>query len=358
MRLALQEITPSPLAMLAQTCSRIGSDQPASSTDPAMIGKAVSVNSDGTVTVSASADSLMTTTTASPQQIIVASGVAAGSSSSSADSSQPAQTLTISQDGLPVLSNVTLLPHMQSINIGGQEALFIPAQNAETAPAPVQLGTQTTRPVQFSGQSAIPIQPLAQGNPIVVQPNGQAVQQVPSFIQIPVSTANGQTIYQTIQIGTVPIPVNTNPVSIVQTPATQSEGIIAAALADSQVQLKPTKKTVNKPNTSSTAAATITATSAQPAVTEVSTSSVETTHLVPTSNGYMIVPSSGTDEHVAVTKTIGSVEKAAEYTTLDAVTTVDQNAVTNQVSLEFTSLFFKHITRQTHDFILLMVGLL
>lgn len=336
--------------MLAQTCSRIGSDQPANNMDISAMagGKSVSVNSDGTVTVSASTDSLMTTTTASPQQIIVASGVATGSTNSASDSSQPGPTLTISQDGnMSVLSNVTLLPHMQSINIGGQEALFIPAQNAETTNTPVQLGAQTSRPVQFSGQSAIPIQPLAQGNPIVVQPNGQAVQQVPSFIQIPVSTANGQTIYQTIQIGTVPIPVNTNPVSIVQTPVTESEGIIAAALADSQVQLKPTKKTPQKIK-AATGSATVTAAS-MPAVTEVSAAGVETTHLVPTSNGYMIIPGTTTEDQVTVSKALSSHEKVAEYTTLDAVPTVEltttANIATNQVNyLIFPQMSFLELT--------------
>lgn len=328
--------------MLAQTCSRIGSDtQPANSS----VGTS-STGADDTetiVSIAAPPEAATTTSVESTQQLVAAAGLSSAVIMSNTiteainTNAQSSQTFTINQEGngMSVLSNVTLLPHMQSINIGGQEALFIPAQNSsDTTANPIQLGSQTTRPVQFSGQSALPIQPLSQNNPIVVQSNGQTVQQVPSFIQIPVSTASGQTIYQTIQIGTVPIPVNTNPVSIVQTSSSQSEGIIAAALADSQVQLKPTKK----PQPKQKVIHEMTTTTTDLSGGDISLpTSVDPSQIIHTSNGYMLIPSSvnASGDQVSVNKSTSSPTKinvTAEYTTLDAVSHMEQPPATHHQS--------------------------
>ncbi|XP_067928873.1 transcription factor Sp1-like [Watersipora subatra] len=330
----LQEITPSPLAMLAQTCSRIGNDGGAI---PSIKGPDVEQAVASTAMFTSGSLSSTTTTpcvTGSQSTAIVTAATPASiaGNSNCPTSSNSTNTFTISQDGgtMSLMPNVTLLPHMQSINIGGQEALFIPAQNTgETSTtSPIQVGSQTVKPIQFAGQSAIPIQPLSQGNPIVVQPNGQTVQQVPSFIQIPVSTANGQTIYQTIQIGTVPIPVNTtvnaNSVSLLPTAATssgqQSEGIIAAALADSQVQLKPAKKST--PQESKVAS------SGDVPIVQ------QATQFVSTPSGYMLVPipSNESSEASAKASVVSSASgasasgKSAGFTTLVPVESVTQNA--------------------------------
>lgn len=306
----LKEITPSPLAMLAQTCSRIGSD--GATVQSNSVQEVGSITASGTYVATSS-----TSTTACPSLVTI--------NSNGAVSSAQNNTITISQDGNMVIPNVTLLPQMQNINFGGQEVLFIPAQNSTDAgqSTTLQLGGQSTKPVQLGGQNAIPIQPLSQGNPIVVQANGQTVQQVPSFIQIPVSTANGQTIYQTIQIGTVPIPVAATPVtaSLLPTSTTsQSEGIIAAALADSQVQLKPSKKSQSQQNQKASKAG--------------GDMAMQATQLVQTSSGYMLMSSAAMNESAdSLSKLVGSTVtsspavssspgKQLDYTTLVSVEAV------------------------------------
>lgn len=206
-----QDITPSPLAMLAQTCIKIGSE-PSDAHNEA--GKSATT--------------------------VVAS--------SSPPTPHLTQMQTATSTAASVLPNVTLLPQMQSITIGGQEALFIPAQNVIDSSNAILGGGQSAKPIQLSEATAIPIQPINQSSPVIVQSNGQAIQQVPSFIQIPVSTAGGQTVYQTIQIGTVPLPLsNPAPIQLPQTGITAGttstdKGIIAEALASSEVQLKPLKR--------------------------------------------------------------------------------------------------------------------
>ena len=232
---------------------------------------------------------------------------------------------------------------MQSINIGGQEALFIPAQNATENANVVQLGGQTSKPLQLGAASAIPIQPLNQNNPVIVQANGQTVQQVPSFIQIPVSTANGQTIYQTIQIGTVPIPISNTPMQLNanQTNLHSTKGIIAEALASSQVQLNPSRKAAQQAATSQAAGANSTETDA---------TTIQASQLVPTSNGFVMVPYNSSAEAVTsthkitntVTTTSSSPEKQAELTTLVSVPSLEaqhHNSVpltNNQVTMQQT----------------------
>ena len=329
----MKEITPSPLVMLAQTCSRIGGEGSSAH------GKVQDMEQSSVASTLISAVPASTASSAQQQSSTpTTAGTVVAINANSVASTAPNNTFTLSQDGntVSVIPNVTLLPHMQSVNIGGQEALFIPAQNTSetaTTTTPLQIGGHSMKPLQLAGQSAIPIQPLAQGNPIVVQPNGQTVQQVPSFIQIPVSTANGQTIYQTIQIGTVPIPVNATPVSILPTATTstqQSEGIIAAALADSQVQLKPTKKAQTQPARTVNAGGDVT---------------VQATQLVQTPSGYMLMPLSNNESGDSPSKIISnsvvasglpvsvSSGKQPDYATLVSVESISQNnSVVTQVA--------------------------
>jgi len=295
-----QDITPSPLAMLAQTCSRIGGVPKQSVIVPevAKIDASTSMTQ-GSLAITSSTNALSAEMTVNTNSV-------------NSNSVNQNNTITINQEGntMSIIPNVTLLPQMQTINIGGHEALFIPAQTATestnnptvlqlagqalTRSGPstdvnstgtvLQLAGQSTKPLQLSAQNTIPIPSLPTGNPIIIQSNGQTVQQVPSFIQMPVSTANGQTIYQTIQIGTVPIPINTGALLQPSSASTQqAEGIIAAALADSQVQLKPSKQTRSaaQKNLKSSGSGEISAVGSQ---------------LVQTSAGYMLVPASSTDE--------------------------------------------------------------
>lgn len=289
--------------MLAQTCSKIGSDQlvESSQTPAAKVVSSPNVVQARPITITAA---------------------------SSASTTSQVQTSTVSQvsPSVPVLQNVTLLPQMQSINIGGQEALFIPAQNSTENSNVVQLGGHTSKPLQLGAASAIPIQPLNQNNPVIVQANGQAVQQVPSFIQIPVSTANGQTIYQTIQIGTVPIPISNTPLQLntSQSSTQSTKGIIAEALATSQVQLNPSKKAVQQQTAVS-----------QPATTSQSTSEtdapvIQASQLVQTSNGFMVVPyNASTDTSTSPSKTtatvtsVASPDKQTELATLVSVPSLE-----------------------------------
>lgn len=253
--------------MLAQTCSRIGVEQPVTANQSSQ--SQYSVKSTTTQMSESDACNISLsgqTSMAAPILLAVSSSPL---TTSTVSTSSVAQAITVDTQ------NVSLMSQMQSITVGGQEAYFIPAQPNADANV-VQLSGHAVQIGKQANQSnLVPVQTLNQSNQVFIQGNGQTVQQIPSFIQIPVSTAGGQTVYQTIQIGTVPIPVAaapSQPFLHTSLPTSQPSGnIIATALATSQVQLKPGKKS-SVPLTSHSF--------------QISPDQ----HLVHTSNGYVFVP--------------------------------------------------------------------
>ncbi|XP_044267596.1 transcription factor Sp4-like isoform X2 [Tribolium madens] len=192
--------TPSPLALLAATCSRIGptSSEP---TPP-------------TITMSSTPTPVKNVPVASPQVVSVPVGLP----------QQISQQL-LQQQGAQIVSAAAaaagqnlaynVMQPMQTVTVDGQEALFIPAMSLAGGQQPQQLFSpgQIIRAPGVLPTNLQTVQ-LSNGQSVAVRPTMPQVVQFPMQqtipIQVPISSGNGQTIYQTIhfpvQLATAAVP--------------------------------------------------------------------------------------------------------------------------------------------------------
>ncbi|KAK5645839.1 hypothetical protein RI129_004303 [Pyrocoelia pectoralis] len=191
--------TPSPLALLAATCSKIGP-----------------TSSEPTPTMSNTPTPVKSLPVGSPQVVSVPVGI-------------PQQLLQ--QQGAQLVSAAgqnlayNVMQPMQTVTIDGQEALFIPAMSLAGTQQPQQLFSpgqilRTPSVLPANLQNIQTVQ-LSNGQSVAVRPSLQQVVQFPTMqqtipVQVPISSANGQTIYQTIhfpvQLATVPNIIQTQPI--------------------------------------------------------------------------------------------------------------------------------------------------
>ncbi|XP_072393637.1 uncharacterized protein [Diabrotica undecimpunctata] len=220
--------TPSPLALLAATCSRIG---PTSGDTPATVTMS-------TTPTPTNVNIKGVPMSASPQVVSVPVGLP----------QQLQQQLLQQQAGAAQLVSAAaaagqnaalaynLMQPMQTVTVDGQEALFIPAMSlAAGAQQPQQLfspgqiirGPSTVIPANIQNiqnlqnLQNLPTVQLANGQSVTVRPSIPQMVQFPMQqtipIQVPISTGNGQTVYQTFHIPvqlaatTVPNIIQTQP---------------------------------------------------------------------------------------------------------------------------------------------------
>ncbi|KAK9869483.1 hypothetical protein WA026_003237 [Henosepilachna vigintioctopunctata] len=181
--------TPSPLALLAATCSKIGpSSQEFQTSGLIMTSTPTPVKS-----VSVASPQVVSVPVSIPQQF-----------SQHLLQQQGAQLMSAA--GQNIAYNV--MPQMQTVTVDGQEALFIPAMSLAGGQQPQQLFSpgQIIRspgvlPNLQNLQNLQTVQ-LSNGQSVAVRPSLQQVVQFPMQqsipIQVPISSQNGQTIYQTI----------------------------------------------------------------------------------------------------------------------------------------------------------------
>ncbi|KAF5288567.1 hypothetical protein FQA39_LY15346 [Lamprigera yunnana] len=201
LRLCLQETkpTPSPLALLAATCSKIGP-----------------TSSEPTPTMSNTPTPVKSMPVTSPQVVSVPVGI-------------PQQLLQ--QQGAQIVSAAgqnlayNVMQPMQTVTIDGQEALFIPAMSLAGGQQPQQIFSQgqilrAPNVLPANLQNIQTVQ-LSNGQSVAVRPSIPQVVQFPTMqqtipVQVPISSANGQTIYQTIhfpvQLATLPNIIQTQPI--------------------------------------------------------------------------------------------------------------------------------------------------
>lgn len=236
-----QEVQPSPLALLAATCSKIGAppptptdegSNPAGGTQVRVIGQG-SGASEGAV---------------APTWIQLPNGAFVDASGK-----QQAIGIPIQSAGAQQLVT-SVVPQFQTVNVDGQEAIFIPSSGVGGGQA-ILAGNQqqvfTTPTGQIIRQALQPAGNMIPnmgftnlaGNMVNIggnvvslaglqaRPQGlvqavqmpQQVQQMSNIIQIPVSTANGQTAYQTIQLPVQNFPMTAFPQS--QPASQQIQGV-------------------------------------------------------------------------------------------------------------------------------------
>ncbi|XP_044751981.1 transcription factor Sp4-like isoform X1 [Coccinella septempunctata] len=176
--------TPSPLALLAATCSKIGPS---------------SQEVQPTVIMTSTPTPVKSVSVASPQVVSVPVSIPQQFSQHLLQQ-QGAQIVTAG--GQNIAYNV--MPQMQTVTVDGQEALFIPTMSLAG-----QQHQQIFSPGQIiRGPGVLPnlqnlqtVQ-LSNGQSVAVRPSLQQVVQFPMQqtipIQVPISSQNGQTIYQTI----------------------------------------------------------------------------------------------------------------------------------------------------------------
>ncbi|KAB0797246.1 hypothetical protein PPYR_08240 [Photinus pyralis] len=188
--------TPSPLALLAATCSKIGP-----------------TSSEPTPTMSNTPTPVKSLPVGSPQVVSVPVGI-------------PQQLLQ--QQGAQLVSAAgqnlayNVMQPMQTVTIDGQEALFIPAMSLAGSQQPQQIFSpgQILRAPNVLPANLQNIQTvqLSNGQSVAVRPSLPQVVQFPTMqqtipVQVPISSANGQTIYQTIHF---PVQLATVPTNIIQ----------------------------------------------------------------------------------------------------------------------------------------------
>uniref|UniRef100_A0A1L8DIH9 Putative sp5 transcription factor n=1 Tax=Nyssomyia neivai TaxID=330878 RepID=A0A1L8DIH9_9DIPT len=136
-----------------------------------------------------------------PQQFIQGSQLVQNPSNGMFQVVQPMQTLTVDgQEALfiPSMAN-TQFAGAQAVQINGQQALITPSGQIIRAPTnvlPANILQNMSQPVQLPSGQSVQVRP-ASGIPQVVQ-FPQMQQTIP--VQVPISTANGQTVYQTVHV--------------------------------------------------------------------------------------------------------------------------------------------------------------
>lgn len=216
-----QEVQPSPLALLAATCSKIGAPPPTPTeegTSPAG-GTQVRVINQG----SGEGNVAPTWIQLSNGTIVDASG------------KQQTIGIPIQAAGSQPQLITSVIPQFQTVNVDGQEAIFIPSsgvgggqailagnqQQVFTTPTGqiIRQGLPTGNMIPNMGYNLAGNMVNIGGNVVSLagvqglqtRPQGvvqavqmpQQMQQMSNLIQIPVSTANGQSTYQTIQVPTM-----------------------------------------------------------------------------------------------------------------------------------------------------------
>ncbi|XP_060064167.1 transcription factor Sp4-like [Ylistrum balloti] len=216
-----QEVQPSPLALLAATCSKIGAPPPT----PTEEGNNPTGGTQVRVIGQGSGEGAV-----APTWIQLANGTIV-------DASGKQQTI-----GIPIQATgaqpqliTSVIPQFQTVNVDGQEAIFIPSSGVGGGQA-ILAGNQQQVFSTPTGQiirqglptgNMIPnmgynlagnmvniggnVVSLAGVQGLQTRPHGvvqavqmpQQVQQMSNLIQIPVSTTNGQSTYQTIQLPTM-----------------------------------------------------------------------------------------------------------------------------------------------------------
>ncbi|KAL5006162.1 hypothetical protein ScPMuIL_017320 [Solemya velum] len=249
-----QDVQPSPLALLAATCSKIGAPPPSeeggTQTNAGTTVRVIAPNQgggeivaptwvqlpQGIVDASALKQTVGSPVTVGGGQVFQQANTAAGTP----------QVFAVTGPGGNISYNV--VPQFQTVMVDGQEAIFIPASpsgiGAAQGVVPAAANNQTLvtpngqiiragqAPVQASPANAISNMGFSglQGNFVNlggnivnlagvqnVRPNGGGVlqaiqmpqvQQLQNIFQIPVSTGQGQTTFQTVQIPFQALPIS------------------------------------------------------------------------------------------------------------------------------------------------------
>ncbi|XP_060517864.1 specificity protein transcription factor 3-like isoform X2 [Cylas formicarius] len=209
-----QPAAPSPLALLAATCSRIGPGGDAASTTPTTVIMSSAPSPVQTI----KQQGVTVTQAAQPQtpQVVsvpVATAITTQQLQQHLLQQQAgAQLVAAAAAGQNIAGYGVMQAPVQTLSVDGQEAIFIPAMNVAGGTQPQQIfspGQIIRAPTNVIPATATNMQ----GLPTTVQlPNGQSVQMRPAAqtqifqfplqqtipIQVPISSGNGQTIYQTI----------------------------------------------------------------------------------------------------------------------------------------------------------------
>ncbi|XP_018333927.1 transcription factor Sp4 isoform X2 [Agrilus planipennis] len=240
--------TPSPLALLAATCSKIGA------TSNETVNNTNSIDSTPPTMTSTPNSIKNLPVTGSPQVVSVPVGIPQQLQQQLLQQ-QGAQLVNAAAAGQNLAYNV--MQPMQTVTVDGQEALFIPAMSLTGGQQPQQIfsPSQIIRSpgvIPTNLQNIQTVQ-LSNGQSVAVRPSIPQVVQFPTMqqtipVQVPISSSNGQTIYQTIhfpvQLATVPNIIQTQQVvpqiASILTPNGQLQPVqIATSMAAQPAQQTP-----------------------------------------------------------------------------------------------------------------------
>lgn len=215
---------PSPLALLAATCSKIGEEQRISEESDSSEGNVANSGLRDPLSLSPPPQQPQVITLQQFQNLLTLQQVNGGGEHKYVSQ---ATTPTVSVQGVPgqfiqsgggggggvtysVLQGAQS-GGMQAVTIDGQEAVFIPSSAGLVSPLRVlPAGVLPSAPL-----TAAPATAIFPGQNVSVRPNTQVLQVQQSIpVQVPISTSNGQTVYQTVHF---PIQSFTSLPNILQT---------------------------------------------------------------------------------------------------------------------------------------------